>query len=78
MARKTKTQKNKKTSKKVVRKASKKVVRKASKKTKKNNFFKLMLDTRKKALPSFIYNKKTYKRNTGKGNKSHLIFYKAN
>ena len=69
MARKIKTQKNKK--------GSKKVVKKGGKKTKKNDFFKLMLDARKKTLPSFIYNNKTYKRKTGKGKRSHLIFYKA-
>tara|TARA_B100000686_G_C16635645_1_gene887126 strand:- start:563 stop:772 length:210 start_codon:yes stop_codon:yes gene_type:complete len=69
MARKTKTQKN--------RKGNKKVVKKSGKKTKKNEFFKLMLDARKKVLPSFIYNNKTYKRKTGKGKRSHLVFYKA-
>ena len=68
MARKTKTQKN--------NKGSKKVLKKGSKKTKKNEFFKLMLDAKKKVLPSFIYKNKTYKRTTGKGKKPHLIFYK--
>ena len=69
MARKIKTQKN--------RKGGKKVVKKGGKKTKKNEFFKLMLDARKKELPSFTYNNKIYKRKTGKGKRSHLIFYKA-
>ena len=69
MARKSKTLKNKK--------SGKKIVKKGSKKTKKNSFFKLMLDARKKTLPSFVYNNKTYKRTTGKGNKAHLIFYKS-
>lgn len=69
MARKIKTQK--------YRKCGKKVVKKGGKKTKKNEFFKLMLDARKKVLPSFTYNNKTYKRKTGKGKRSHLIFYKA-
>tara|TARA_B000000441_G_C21728697_1_gene344535 strand:- start:390 stop:620 length:231 start_codon:yes stop_codon:yes gene_type:complete len=74
MARKTKTQKNRKVGKKVVRRSSKKV-KKASRKTKKNSFFKLMLEAKNKGLPSFVYNNKTYKRKTGKGNKSHLVYY---
>mgnify|MGYP001361768756 CR=1 FL=1 len=74
MARKSRTQKNSKVGKKIARRTGKKV-NKASKKTKKNSFFKLMLAAKKKGQPSFVYNNKTYKRKTGKGNKSHLIYY---
>ena len=82
MARKTKTQKNRKVSKKVLRRTGKKVLRrtskkvkKTSKKTKKNSFFKLMLEAKKKGQPSFVYKTKTYKRKTGKGKRSHLVYY---
>lgn len=82
MARKTKTQKNSKLGKKVALRISKKValrtskkVRKASKKTKKNSFFTLMLAAKKKGQPSFVYKTKTYKRKTGKGKRSHLVYY---
>jgi hypothetical protein len=74
MARKTKTQKNRKVAKKVLRRTGKKV-KKSIKKTKKNSFFKLMLEAKKKGQPSFVYKTKTYKRKTGKGNKSHLVYY---
>ena len=74
MARKTKTKKNRKVGKKVLRRTGKKV-RKASKKTKKNSFLTLMLAAKKKDQPSFVYNNKTYKRKTGKGKRSHLVYY---
>lgn len=74
MARKTKTQRNRKVGKKVLRRTGKKV-KKTSKKTKKNSFFTLMLAAKKKGQPSFVYKTKTYKRKTGKGNKSHLVYY---
>jgi len=78
MARKTKTQKNRKVGKKVLRRTGKKVKKtskKTSKKTKKNSFFKLMLEAKKKGQPSFVYKTKTYKRKTGKGKRSHLVYY---
>jgi hypothetical protein len=74
MARKTKTQKNRKVGKKVLRRTGKKVT-KGSKKTKKNSFFTLMLAAKKKGQPSFVYKTKTYKRKTGKGKRSHLVYY---
>ena len=74
MARKTKTQRNRKVGKKVLRRTGKKVS-KRSKKTKKNSFFTLMLAAKKKGQPSFVYKTKTYKRKTGKGNKRHLVYY---
>ena len=52
MARKTKTQRNRKVGKKVLRRTGKKVT-KGSKKTKKNSFFTLMLAAKKKG-PAFI------------------------
>ena len=39
----------------------------------KNAFFKIMLDAKKKNLPSFKYNGKTYHRKQ----KKHLVYYKA-
>lgn len=78
MARKTKTQKNRKVGKKVLRRTGKKVKKtskKTSKKTKKNSFFTLMLAAKKKGQPSFVYKTKTYKRKTGKGKRSHLVYY---
>jgi hypothetical protein len=74
MARKTKTQRNRKVGKKVLRRTGKKVT-KGSKKTKKNSFFTLMLAAKKKGQPSFVYKTKTYKRKTGKGKRSHLVYY---
>jgi len=74
MARKTKTQRNRKVGKKVLRRTGKKV-KKTSKKTKKNSFFTLMLAAKKKGQPSFVYKTKTYKRKTGKGKRSHLVYY---
>lgn len=74
MARKTKTQRNSKVGKKVLRRTGKKVT-KGSKKTKKNSFFTLMLAAKKKGQPSFVYKTKTYKRKTGKGKRSHLVYY---
>tara|TARA_A100001035_G_scaffold157923_1_gene124914 strand:- start:6543 stop:6782 length:240 start_codon:yes stop_codon:yes gene_type:complete len=71
--------KNVKKSLKYVKKTSKrglKNVKKTSKKVK-NDFFKIMLKAKKQSLPSFLYNGKTYKKNNGKGNKSHLVFYSS-
>ena len=74
MARKTKTQRNRKVGKKVLYGRVKKI-KKTNKKNKKNSFFTLMLAAKKKGQPSFVYKTKTYKRKTGKGKRSHLVYY---
>ena len=74
------TYKNRNTGKKVVKNA--RVSRKRQnnnkkKKMAKNSYFSLMLDAKKKDLPSFVYNGKTFNKKTGKGNKSHLVYYSS-
>lgn len=60
------------------RKGTRKSARKGKKQLPKKSYFSLMLDAKKRNLPSFVYNGKTFKRKTGKGNKSHLVFYSSN
>jgi len=58
-------------------KATRKSHNKSKNKSSKNSYFSLMLHAKKHDLPSFMYNGKTFKKKTGKGNKSHLIFYSS-
>lgn len=56
---------------------AKKHQRKSKKQLPKNSYFSLMLNAKKKDLPSFVYKGKTFKKKNGKGNKSHLVFYSS-
>ena len=77
MARKTLKKQNKRKSvaKKRPPKGTRKSPNKSKKKSSKNSYFSLMLDAKKRNLPSFVYKGETFKKKTGKGNKSHLVFY---
>lgn len=58
-------------------KGTRKSGRKSKKQMPKNSYFSLMLNAKKRNLPSFVYKGKTFKKKTGKGNKSHLVFYSS-
>ena len=72
-----KTVKNRNNKKSVAKKHPRKGTRKSKKQMPKNSYFSLMLNAKKKDLPSFVYKGKTFKKKNGKGNKAHLVFYSS-